>query len=496
MAAPFDALPLPDLADAALGRAAGLGARHAAVLVTRVRTGTDLLYDGRPAGGHDATDTALGVRVIRDGVQGFASTDDIGTSAAADAAARAVSRARACRAITAVPSDPVDEPVHRDTGWSSPCRVDPFGVPRAERARRLADWSRRLLAHRPVTHVHAKLVAVREEKFYADLAGTVTVQRRVRIHPQVTVLGVGPGTAASLRTAGPPTARGLEYLDGDGWDWDAELAALPGHLAGKLRAPAVEPGERTLVIDPSNLWLTVHESVGHATELDRALGHEAGYAGTTFADPAARGVLRYGAKPMNVTADRTAEHGLATVGYDDEGVAAQAWDLVRDGVLTGFQLDRSTARLAGAERSNGCAYAESARHVPLPRMPNVSLCPAPDGPSTEELISDVTDGLYLVGSGGWSIDTERRTFQFTAQRCHRIRRGRLAGQVRDVAYQADTLAFWNSLCAVGGPADYRLFGADLCGKGQPVQVAAASHGCPPAVFHRVRVVNAAREAGL
>ncbi|WP_368077479.1 TldD/PmbA family protein [Actinomadura sp. WMMB 499] len=371
-------------------------------------------------------------------------------------------------------------------------------MPPADRTAALVEWSGRLLAAPEVGHVLAKLRCTRESKFYADLAGTVTVQQRVRIHPMLHALGVHPrtGAGAALRTLGPPTGRGLEYLDGEGWDWDAEIAGLPELLGAKLAAPAVRPGRYDLVIDPSNLWLTLHETVGHATELDRALGHEAAYAGTTFATPDLLGSLRYGSEAMNVTADRTAEHGLATVGFDDEGVAAQEWDLVTGGVLTGFQTDRGTAPLVGAGRSTGCAYAESGLHAPLQRMPNVSLRPAPGGPSTEELIGGVADGLYIVGSGSWSIDDRRRGFQFTAQRCHRIRGGRLAGQVNDVAYQGDTIGFWTSLRAVGGPADHRVFGADLCGKGQPVQTAAASHGSPAAVFEGVRVTAASREAGL
>jgi TldD protein len=297
-----------------------------------------------------------------------------------------------------------------------------------------------------------------------------------------------------MRTLGPPVARGWEYLGGEGWDWDAELSALPGLLAAKAAAPAVRPGMYDLVIDPTNLWLTIHETVGHATELDRALGHEVAFAGTSFATPDRLGRLRYGSPAMNVRADRTTEHGLATVGYDDEGVAAQRWDLVRDGVLVGFQTDRQTAGLVGLDRSNGCAYADSFEHAPLARMPNVSLVPAPDGPTTEQLVADVADGVYVVGDNSWSIDMQRLNFQFTGQRFYRIRNGRLAGQLRDLAYQGSTTEFWGSLSAVGGPDTYLLAGASACGKAQPLQISAASHGCPAALFRGVRVINTATEA--
>jgi TldD protein len=247
-------------------------------------------------------------------------------------------------------------------------------------------------------------------------------------------------------------------------------------------------------VDPTNLWLTIHESIGHATELDRALGYEAAYAGTSFATPDQLGTLQYGAPAMHVTGDRTAPHGLATVGYDDEGVAAQSWDLISGGVLAGYQLDRRIARLRGLGRSNGCAFADSPGHMPIQRMANVSLQPAPGGPATEELIGAIENGIYVVGDKSWSIDMQRYNFQFTGQRFYRISSGRLAGQLRDVAYQATTTDFWNSVAAVGGPRTYLLGGAFNCGKGQPGQVAPVSHGCPAVAVTGVRILNVAQEA--
>ncbi|MDN5727872.1 MAG: TldD/PmbA family protein, partial [Propionibacteriales bacterium] len=255
----------------------------------------------------------------------------------------------------------------------------------------------------------------------------------------------------------------------------------------------VTAGPTDLVIDPTNLFLTIHESIGHATELDRALGHEAAYAGTSFATIDQLGALRYGSAVMNVTGDRTTEHGLSTIGYDAEGVAGQDFDIIRDGVLVGYQLNRQMAREQELGRSNGCAFADSAGHIPLQRMPNVSLQPDPDGPSTEELISRVDDGLYVVGDKSWSIDMQRFNFQFTGQRFFKINNGKLEGQVRDVAYQATTTEFWGSMEAVGGRDTYRLGGAFNCGKGQPGQVAPVSHGCPSALFRQVNVLNTVSE---
>jgi TldD protein len=198
---------------------------------------------------------------------------------------------------------------------------------------------------------------------------------------------------------------------------------------------------------------------------------------------------------MNIVGDRTAEHGLATIGYDDEGVETQSWDIVRDGRFVGYQLDRRVARLTGRERSNGCAFADSPSSMPLQRMANVSLRPAPDGPSTEELISGVDRGIYVLGDKSWSIDMQRYNFQFTGQRFYKIENGRLAGQLRDAAYQATTTDFWNSMEAVGGPGTYVLGGAFNCGKGQPGQVAPVSHGAPSALFRGVNILNAVKEAG-
>ncbi|HET6503017.1 MAG TPA: TldD/PmbA family protein [Amycolatopsis sp.] len=489
----FGVLPHPTLADAALTRARDLGATHAQFRLDRVRTARSFLRDGDRQGSQDETDIGIAVRVLRRGAWGFAASTRLTPAAAVGVAEEAVAVADAVATLGGRRAEPVEEPVYHNEVWASAPLIDPFSVPEEDRVAILREWTGRLRAAPEIDQVLAKLVVTRENKFYADLAGTVTLQQRVRLHPQLLVSGHDSraGRSVSLRTVGPPTARGLEYLSGQGWDWDGELAALPAQLAEKLRAEPVEPGHHDLVLDPSHLWLTVHESVGHATELDRALGHEISYAGTTFATPAGLGSLRYGSSQMNVRADRTVPHGLATIGFDDEGVAARSWNLVEDGVLTGFQFDRSTAAAIGAPGSAGCAFAESARHLPLSRMPNVSLLPAPGGPSTDELISAVGEGIYLAGSDSFSIDPRRETFQFSAQRAHRIHRGRLVGQLAGVAYQARTVDFWAALSALGGERSYRLFGADLCGKGQPLQVAAASHGCPGAVFSGIRVVDTA-----
>jgi TldD protein len=494
----FLALPLREAAEAGLQAARDAGATHVDVRIERSRSQDLSLRDGRLEGLQDDVAAGVAVRVVADGTWGFASSSDVTVAETVRLARQAVDVARTARPLNAEPVELADEPVYADRTWVSAYEVDPFDVDPAEKVALLAEWSRRLLASEHVQHVDATLEQALECTFYADSAGTSTTQQRVRVQPRVLATRVDPaGSFETMRTTAPPAGRGWEYLTGTGWDWEAELAQLPSLLGEKARAPGVEPGRYDLVIDPTNLWLTIHESIGHATELDRALGYEAAYAGTSFATLDQLGSLRYGSPMMQVTGDRTTPHGLATVGYDDEGVQAQQWDLVRDGVLVGYQLDRRMARqnagALGTDRSNGCAFADSPGHVPLQRMANVSLQPTAEGPSLDGLIGGVERGIYVVGDKSWSIDMQRYNFQFTGQRFFEIRGGRIVGQLRDVAYQATTTEFWGSLAALGGPQTYLLGGAFNCGKGQPGQIAAVSHGCPVAVFRDVAVLNTAQE---
>ena len=498
----FTAYPLRALADTALQRATELGAQHADFRAERILAQQIVLSDGALETLDDSDVLGLAVRVVVDGTWGFAATVDLTPDAAAQAAAEAVQVARIAAAINAERIELADEPPHGDVSWVSAYQADPFQASLADKVDLLAQWSAGLLVDERVAHVDAALLQVRECKFYSD-GGTTAVQQRVRIAPVLNCVAIEPdGRFETMGTLGPPAGRGLEYLGGSPWSaagapgswaFPAELAALPGLLAEKLAAPSVKAGRYDLVIDPSNLWLTIHESIGHATELDRALGYEAAFAGTTFATPDKLGSLRYGSPVMHFTGDRTAQHGLASVGYDDEGVAAQSWDLVTGGIFTGYQVDRRMALLRGMGRSRGCAFADSPEHMPIQRMANVSLQPAPDGPSTEELIAGVEDGIYIIGDKSWSIDMQRYNFQFTGQRFYKIANGRLAGQLRDVAYQAVTTDFWNSMEAVGGPQTYVLGGAFNCGKGQPQQTAPVSHGCPAAAFRGIRILNTAQE---
>lgn len=488
----FDNPTLVGPLEASVQTALTLGASHveARMMQTRVRYVSTADRQLESAG--LSRSSGVGIRVLVDGCWGFAGTSSIRPEELDRAVHDAVLLARASKPLATNPVILAPEASH--TGhWSSACGEDPFEVTNSEVEALLCGREALLASARSVQHTDSSFMAVDEHTLLVTSHGTRVSQHKTRVHATVTALGSNDKTGVfdTMRSLAPPTARGFEYVRGDGWDWDSEMSAMPDLLAEKLAAPSVTPGPATVVIDPSNLWLTIHESVGHATELDRALGYEANYAGTSFATPDQLGKLRYGSSLMHVTGDRTTDFGLATTGWDDEGVAAQEWDLVRDGVLVGYQLDRAMAGEFSLPRSNGCAYADSPQHTPIQRMPNVSLRPGPVDTSTAELIAGIADGYYIVGDKSWSIDMQRYNFQFTGQRFHRIKSGVITGQVRDLAYQSRTPDFWGSLVALGGPSTYVLGGALNCGKAQPGQVAAVSHGCPAAVFEHVTLLNAA-----
>ena len=494
--ADFLDLPRHELAEAALSAAKAAGATHADLRLHRISTEIIQLRDGELETSVVSHEVGLAVRVIVNGTWGFASHAELAPAVAAEAARRAVHVATTLAALNAERVELAPEPVYTDATWVSDYRIDPFGIPTADKIAVLEEYSGRLLNADGIDHVSAGLTAAKEQTCYADTFGSSITQQRVRVLPSLEAVTVdaAAGTFDSMRTLAAPMGRGWEAVAGDEvWNWTDELAQLPALLAEKVKAPSVTAGLTDLVIDPTNLWLTIHESIGHATEYDRAIGYEAAYAGTSFATPDKLGTMRYGSPVMNVTADRTVQHGLASIGYDDEGVAAQSWDLVRDGIFVGYQLDRVFAPRLGQPRSNGCSYADSAHHVPIQRMANVSLQPAPEDIGTADLIGRVEDGIYIVGDKSWSIDMQRCNFQFTGQRFFRIRDGRLDGQLRDVAYQATTTDFWNSLEAVGGQSTWWLGGAFNCGKAQPGQVAPVSHGCPSALFRGVNVLNTVAE---
>ncbi len=489
----FLELPFRRLGEAALSRAEELGATYADFRFERQRSQSISVRDTNLERLVDSDVVGYAVRVVHRGAWGFASSMVLTPEAAAEAAASAVAVAATLAPLNSEPVELAGEPAHQGTYLSS-YEVDPFSVPDDEKVGFLVATNERLLTSGKVDHVTFPVLQVLENKYLANLDGTDVTQQRVRVGGNFDAVRVDKerGAFDTMRSCSPPVGRGWEHFAG-GYDYAEEAERVAELLEEKMRSPSVEPGRYDLVIDASNLWLTIHESIGHATELDRALGYEANYAGTSFATLDKLDTLQYGSQVMHVTGDRTVEHGLSTVGYDDEGVEAQRWDLIRGGVLVGYQLNRQMARKEGFGRSNGCAYADSPGHVPLQRMPNVSLEPSPDGVGLADLIGGVDRGIYVVGDKSWSIDMQRYNFQFTGQRFFEIRGGRLVGQLKDVAYQATTTEFWNAMEAVGGPGTYVLGGAFNCGKGQPGQAAPVSHGTPAALFRQVAILNTTEE---
>lgn len=488
----FLALPLDALADAAIQSAADAGAQTAEFRLERIQFGAIRTRDRDLESSTASSNTGCSVRVLVDGSFGFAATSLLSATAVAETARRAVAVARTFAATNLEPVERADEPNHQAT-WVSAYELDPFEVPDDEKIAWLLNLNG-LILDGGADHARSFADLVKEQKFYASLAGARIVQQRVRTQIDASATKTDPETGAfeSMETSAPPVARGWEWTK-TGWGFEERAARLPAQLAEKLAAPTIEPGTYDLVIHPTNLWLVIHESIGHATELDRVLGYEANYAGTSFATMEKLGKLAYGSSIMQVTGDRLTDNGLSTVGYDDEGVAQQQWDIVKDGVLVGYQLDRQMAKRFGLGRSNGCAFADSPGHIPIQRMPNVSLQPGSVPRSVDDLIADVEDGIEIDGDDSWSIDMQRYNFQFTGQRFYRIKNGKRVGMVRDVAYQATTTDFWGSMDAIGGPETYLLGGAFNCGKGQPGQIAPVSHGSPAARFRQIDILNTKAE---
>lgn len=484
------------LADAALSRATGLGASFADFHVMQTDSESVFVREEMVQGVNAESSLGGSVRVLVDGAWGFAATDDLSADRVARLAESAVAIARAQAGWRRRPIEIETLPAH--TGrWEQAVGIDPFTVTLEEKVERLLAINRASLG-RGANYCNAHFSQVRERKWLANTFGSRLEQSRIRVFPtfSVTVIDPRKGEFASRASLAPPRGAGYEHLKD--WDFLAEAPLAVEQAREKMAAPSVAPGKKDLVIAPSNLWLTIHETVGHPTELDRALGHEANFAGTSFCTPDQLDSLQYGSELVTIRADRTAENGLSTVGYDDDGVrtAGREFAIVDRGVFRNFQMALGQAALIGREGSNGCAYADSFDAFPIQRMPNISLQPGPDPSVTVgDLIAGVEDGIYIEGNGSWSIDQQRYNFQFTGQVFHRIRGGKLDGMLRDVAYQGNSVDFWKACDGLGGAPAYELGGAFNCGKGQPQQVAPVSHGAVPARFRRINVLNTAAESG-
>ncbi len=474
-----------DLARRAVQAAVKAGASYADARLVLLRSETVSVRNDRARPVRLRERYGLGIRVVADGGWGFVAIQSLSERAVIDAAERAVASARVQGKLTAELGQPLVQLAATPTvqgKWVTPHELDPFDVAPIDKAQLLLEVCAAVRKVPGVSFAEASFEAVSEDKILVTSEGSEVHQILFRVEPSLTATAVDGrrGGFASCTHDAPGMLAGWEYLR------DLQLlgeAERLGHQAvRKLHAGRVKPGHKHVVLAPSNLWLTIHESIGHPTELDRALGLEADFAGTSFMKPDQTGSLQVGSPGVHLVADRTQPGGLATVGWDDEAVAAGAWDLVRDGVLVGWQTTRDQAHFIGETASRGCCYAEGHDGVPFQRMPNVSLQPGPEGYTTEDLINATEDGVYITGRGSWSIDQQRHNFQFSGQTFWEIKRGRLTRPLRDVAYQANTVEFWSSCDMIGGKGTYRLHGTFGDGKGQPMQSNAVSHGCPPARF--------------
>jgi TldD protein len=474
-----------DLCRRAVEAAVKAGASYADARLVLMRSEQVSVRDDRSRPVRLRERYGLGVRAVADGGWGFAAIQTLSERAVIEAAERAVASARVQgKLIEALGQPPVQlapTPVVQGK-WVTPHELDPFDVAPVDKAERLLELCAALRKVPGVSFAEASFSAVSEDKLLVTSEGSELHQILFRVEPELTATAVDRrrGGFASCSHDAPAMLAGWEYLRDLPLADEAER--LGQQAVQKLHAGRVEPGRKHVVLAPSNLWLTIHESIGHPTELDRALGLEADFAGTSFMRPDDTGKLRIGSPGVHIVADRTQPGGLATVGWDDEAVEAQKWDLVRDGMLVGWQTTRDQAHFIGETASRGCCYAEGHDHVPFQRMPNVSLQPGPQGYTTEDLINATEDGVYITGRGSWSIDQQRHNFQFSGQTFWEIKRGRLVRPLRDVAYQANTVEFWSSCDMIGGKGTYRIHGTFGDGKGQPMQSNAVSHGCPPARF--------------
>jgi TldD protein len=375
-----------------------------------------------------------------------------------------------------------------------PMQVDPFTISVEEKSAKLLEINA-AAQKAGADFVTSFLKIVREEKFFASTGGSRIGQTRTRILPYVGVTAVDKksGKFASRDTLAAPRGEGWEYITR--YDFSGEAALAAEQARQKLAAKPVVPGQYDLVITPSNLYLTIHETIGHSTELDRALGWEANYAGTSFVTPDKLGKLKFGNPLMTVMADRSQAGGLATIGFDDDGVkcAGAEFPIIENGIFKNYQTALGQAHLIGQDRSRGCAYADSPTRFPMQRMPNISLQPNPQKTSLDDLIAGVKDGILIIGAGSWSIDHQRYNFQFGGQLFYEIKNGKRGDMLRDVAYQGNTIEFWNSMDGLGDKSTYELGGAFNCGKGQPSQSAPVSHGAVPARFRQVNVLNTERK---
>jgi TldD protein len=484
-------------ADARIGR-------YLNQFVTAQETRVDNIVNTESAG--------IGIRVIANGTWGFAASSDVSPDSIAKTAEKAVAIAKANAKFQSTPLELAPVKGVGDVEWRTPIKKNALEVPVADKVDLLMEVNNTAMEN-GANFITSVLFQVNEKKFFASTDGSFIDQDVHRLWAPFFATAVGEAGFKQRTGLGNPVGMGYEYLDGDpkeqirvaganigyrySYDMIQDARDAGRQLQAKLKARSVEPGKYDLVLDPHHLMLTIHESVGHPLELDRVLGYEANYAGTSFAtlDKWKSGKFQYGSDIVNLVADKTQKHSLGYVEYDDEGVKTREWDLVKDGILVNYQAIRDQVHMIDQDESHGCCYSQSWADVQFQRMPNVSLRPNEEDLSADDIIADVENGIYIVGRGSFSIDQQRYNFQFGGQLFYEIKDGKITEQIEDVAYQSNTQEFWNSCTAMAGPGDYRLGGSFFDGKGQPSQVSAVSHGCPTTRFNQVNVINTARKVG-
>jgi TldD protein len=484
----------------ALGAAKAAGASYSDVRIGRYRNSVVATRERQITRTADTDSIGTGVRVLVDGTWGFAATNLMTADAVAAAAREAVVIAKANRIARDMPVQLAPSASYPAATWKSSFTIDPFTIPLEQRADLLLRANAAAMTVKGLSFVTSALAFVKEDRSFASSEGSVITQTVVRSSVPFQATATAPGDFQTRGNVVAPAARGWEYvleqdLVGNAPRWAEEAVQ-------KLSARPVTPGRHDLILHPSNLWLTIHETIGHASELDRALGYEANYAGTSFVAPPEKmlGTLRYGPEFMNVRGDRSQPGGCATIGYDDEGVKPEDFDIIRNGIFVDYQTTREQAhwlewwyvKQGRPVRSHGNSNADSWSSVQFQRMPNVSLMPGEKDLSWQDLIAATDQGIAIVGDGSWSIDQQRYNAQFGGQLCHEVRGGKIVGLLKDVAYQLRTPDFWSSMDMIGGRASYQLGAAFNDGKGQPGQSNAVSHGCVPSRFRQINVINTGR----
>ncbi|WP_080055241.1 TldD/PmbA family protein [Spirosoma aerolatum] len=499
------------LADAALNAAKSKGATYADVRIGRYLNQFVLTRENKVQGIINAESYGVGVRVIANGCWGFASVGDArDESVVAKAAETAVNIAKANARLLTEPVQLAPQKGYGEVSWKAPIKRNAFEVPVKEKVDLLLAANAAAMQN-GANFVNNVLFQINEQKYFASTDGTYADQDIHRIGPNFTVTAVDPanGRFSTRNSLSAPMGMGYDYLQTNpadkvsgvttrynkGYDMMEDIVAAAKQAKEKVSAKSVEAGKYDLILDPSHMWLTIHESVGHPLELDRVLGYEANYAGTSFAtlDKWQTKNFNYGSKEVNFFADKIQPGSLGAVGWDDEGVKTKKWDLVKDGILVNYQAIRDQVHIIGEKESQGCCYADNWSSVQFQRMANVSLAPGKTPLTVDQMIKDVKKGIYIIGDGSFSIDQQRYNFQFGGQLFYEIKDGQIVGMLKDVAYQANTREFWNSCVAVCDERDYRLGGAFNDGKGQPPQSSAVSHGSSTARFNGVNVINTARK---